>query len=89
MKHIICHKCGIEMRHNGDGYYECLKCHNMAMSAVLAKQEVYVKQKPRVDDDGIWMPYEEYVLEGCASNYKLVMSKEMFVEAYNKWIKGE
>jgi hypothetical protein len=35
------------------------------------------------------MPYQEYVPEGCASAYKLVMSKEMFVEAYNKWIKGE
>jgi hypothetical protein len=56
---------------------------------VLAKPEVYVKQEPRVDDDGIWIPYEEYVPEGCASNYKLVMSKEMFVEAYNKWIKGD
>jgi hypothetical protein len=53
------------------------------------KKPVYIKQEPRVDDDGIWIPYEEYVPEGCASNYKLVMSKEMFVEAYNKWIKGE
>ena len=49
----------------------------------------YVKQEPYVNDNGIWAPLEEYTLEGCASNYKLVMSKEMFVEAYNKWIKGE
>ena len=50
--------------------------------------KVYVKQNPYVDDNGIWMPYQEYVPEGCASAYKLVMSKEMFVEAYNKWIKN-
>lgn len=50
--------------------------------------KVYVKQNPYVDDNGIWMPYQEYVPEGCASTYKLVMSKEMFVEAYNKWIKN-
>ena len=50
--------------------------------------EVYVKQKPRVDDYGIWVPVEEYVPEGVMSSYRLVMSKEMFVEAYNNFIKG-
>lgn len=49
----------------------------------------YIKQYPRVDNDGIYMPLEEYVLEGTGSPYRLVMSKEMFVEAYNKYIKGE
>ena len=53
------------------------------------KPDVYVKQFPFVDDDGIYIPLEEYVPEGCASNYKCVMTKEMFVEAYNKWIKGK
>ena len=53
------------------------------------KAAKYVKQEPYVDDNGIWAPLEAYALEGCANNYKLVMSKEMFVEAYNKWIKGE
>lgn len=47
-----------------------------------------VKQEPYVDDNGIWVPYKEYVPEGCRSVYRLVMSKEMFVEAYNKWIKN-
>lgn len=51
------------------------------------KPDVYVKQFPFVDDDGIYIPLEEYVPEGYASNYKCVMTKEMFVEAYNKWIK--
>lgn len=55
----------------------------------IKKLDVYVKQEPKVTDDGIYMPYKEYVPEGCASNYRLVMTKEMFVEAYNKWIGGE
>ena len=50
---------------------------------------VEVKQEPRVDDKGIWFPVHEYVPEGMVSNYRLVISKEMFIEAYNKWIKGE
>ena len=59
-------------------------------SAVLSlKREVYVKQYPYVDDTGIYAPCEEYVQEGIVANYKLVISKEMFIEAYNKWIKGE
>lgn len=50
---------------------------------------IYVKQEPRIDDKGIWAPIEEYVPENMASNYRIVISKEMFIEAYNKWIKGE
>ena len=49
----------------------------------------YVKQYPRIFVDGIYEPCHEYVMEGCQSTYRLVMSKEMFIEAYNKWIKGE
>ena len=50
---------------------------------------IEVKQEPRIDDKGIWMPVHEYVPENMVSAYRLVISKEMFVEAYNKWIKGE
>lgn len=50
---------------------------------------VYMKQEPYISDKGIWAPVHEYMPEGMASNYRLVISKEMFVEAYNKWIKGE
>ena len=52
------------------------------------KQEVYMKQYPYVDDTGIYVPCKEYTQEGTVSNYKLVISKEMFIEAYIKWIKG-
>lgn len=50
---------------------------------------VEVKQEPRIDDKGIWVPVHEYVPENMVSSYRLIISKEMFVEAYNKWIKGE
>ena len=49
----------------------------------------YIRQEPYVGDDGIYIPINEYVPEGSASMYKCVMTKEMFVEAYNKWIVGE
>ena len=50
---------------------------------------VEVKQEPYVDDKGIWIPVHEYMPENMVSAYRLVLSKEMFIEAYNKWIKGE
>ena len=48
----------------------------------------YIKQHPYVDDDGIYMPLQEYALEGTASYYRMVIPKECFVDAYNRWIKG-
>ena len=49
----------------------------------------YVKNSAYVDDTGIWVPCHEYSLKGTASAYRMFMSKEMFIEAYNRWIKGE
>lgn len=49
----------------------------------------YIRQEPYVDDHGIYVPDKEYVPEGCASTYRCIVTKEMFVEAYNKWIKPE
>ena len=40
---------------------------------------------PYINDDGIYFPNE---FDGLIY-YQLVISKEMFVEAYNKWIKGK
>lgn len=47
----------------------------------------YIKQEPFVDDRGIHVPVNEYVHEGCQSQYRCILTKEMFVQAYNKWIK--
>lgn len=49
----------------------------------------YIRQYPYVDDYGIHVPEKEYVPEGCASTYKCVVTKELFVEAYNRWIADE
>ena len=49
----------------------------------------YIRQEPYVNNHGIYIPDNEYVPEGCASLYKCIITKEMFVEAYNKWIKCE
>jgi hypothetical protein len=49
----------------------------------------YIRQYPYVDDYGVYVQEREYVPEGTESTYKCVMTKEMFIEAYNKWIKGE
>lgn len=46
----------------------------------------YVKQYPYVGDDGIYVPIHDHVIEGFESVYKLLIPKEVFVEAYNKWI---
>ena len=83
----ICPKCNREMLRLNNGSFYCAYCDSEMV--FKTKSTKYVKQEPYVDDNGIWAPYEEYVREGCASDYKLVMSKEIFVEAYNKWIKGE
>lgn len=57
------------------------------VSIKISDQPKYIKQKPYVGEDGIYYPVNEYVPEGCASTFRLIISKELFVEAYNKWIK--
>lgn len=48
----------------------------------------YIKQEPYIDYAGIWIPVQEYIPEGYASTYRCLITKELFVEAYNKWIKN-
>ena len=57
-------------------------------SQKLTKNTKYIRQLPYVNDNGIYIPLEAYVPERCASTYKCIITKEMFVEAYNKWIKN-
>ena len=46
------------------------------------------KQYPYVDDYGIFVPTEEYKRKDDAGIFKCIITKELFVEAYNKWIRG-
>ena len=49
----------------------------------------YTRQEPYIDDYGIYVPEETYVPQGTRGSYKCIITKELFVEAYNKWIEGE
>ena len=49
--------------------------------------EEWEKQYPYVDDYGIFVPIEEYKRHDDAGIFKCIITKELFVEAYNKWIK--
>lgn len=40
--------------------------------------------KPFVDDNGIYVPRN-----GNSECYECLMTKELFVEAYNKWVKPQ
>lgn len=51
--------------------------------------DIKVKQEPYVDDTGIWVPVHPYLSKGQSSSYQMVLSKELFVEAYNKYIKDK
>lgn len=87
---MTCSVCGGTLINLGCDIWKCEICNRRSTTVAAAFcQSTYVKQEPYVDDKGIWVPHHEYVQEGCKSNYKLVMSKEMFIEAYNKFIKGE
>ena len=49
-------------------------------------EKKWVKHDPIVDDDGIYIPDYRYTLEGKVPTYQLVMTREMFREAYRKYI---
>lgn len=53
----------------------------------LDKTAVWRKTHPIIDDEGIWIPLNDFVCEGTDTRYKLVITKDIFVEAYNRWIK--
>ena len=67
------------------------KYHASQTTTIKARisQRKYIKKEPYVNDDGIWVPVQEYVPEGYAAPYQCLITKELFVEAYNKWIKQE
>lgn len=46
-----------------------------------------IKYESKVTDDGIYVPVYEYQYESEKPLYKLLISKEIFVEAYNRWTK--
>ena len=53
---------------------------NKIIAKIIPSESV----EPYVGDDGIYIP-DSY----DSRCYRMLISKELFVEAYNKWIKGE
>ena len=49
----------------------------------------YTQHFPYVGEDAIYVPCVPVSENVLLSNYKPLITKDLFVEAYNKWIKGE
>lgn len=47
----------------------------------------YFKQEPYVGSDGFYVPEKLYVQDGEPCAYKCIITKKMFIEAYNRWIR--
>lgn len=47
------------------------------------------KAEPYVGEDGIYVPMHDYVYEGTVTEYRRLMSKELFVEAFKEYILKE
>ena len=54
-----------------------------------SEQPEWFKAMPKVTDDAILMPMQPIYQTGTAVSYKTVMTREVFIEAYKKWILGE
>ena len=68
-----------DIEHECTEYPEKTGKYTFKMATTYQQKDI----KAFVGDDGIYVPSEVY---GC---HKLLMSKDIFVEAYNKWINGE
>lgn len=55
----------------------------------IEEGETWYPNHPYVDDKGIWNPLSPYSRYGTCSEYKMIISKEMFIEAYNKYIRDD
>ena len=60
-----------------------------AKSLEIAKLQKMYKTEPYVGEDGIYVPMHPYAYEGTAADYKLIMSKELFQEAFKEYIVRE
>lgn len=47
------------------------------------------RAEPYVAEDGIYMPLHDYVYEGVVTEYRLVLTKELFQEAFKEYIVKE
>ena len=76
-----CIMCGYKI----PPYTESIPLESNVYNTTLA-EPAYVPTKPMITDEGIFLPLVDSVREGTEPYYKLVMSKDMFIEAYTRWI---
>lgn len=70
-----------DINHECTEYPEKVASDKIVIKSTIAPVEL---AKSYVGDDGIYV-----VSDIDLRCYKMLISKELFVEAYNKWIKGE
>ena len=80
----IC-SCGATFRKVSDTHYRCPNCNNGLVILQIEKPQL-IKLSPKITDDGIYVPISEYVYSNEPQDYMCIMTKEMFVEAYKKYI---
>jgi predicted RNA-binding Zn-ribbon protein involved in translation (DUF1610 family) len=80
--------CGTTFKRISDAQYKCPNCGN-GMILINTKPRELIKLEPMVSEDGIYVPIEEYVYSDQPKDYRCVMTKEIFIEAYKKYILEE
>lgn len=68
-----------------------IKVETLPHKLYINNEEVktWHRNKIQVREDGIYSPCCEFSEEGTETNYRLMMSKEDFISAYNKYINDE
>ena len=56
------------------------------MAEYKLNDKVWYKNLPEVRDDGYYLPKVEFCQEGMECNYYRAISKEDFIECFNRWI---
>lgn len=77
-----CIMCGYKV----PPYTESINLDSIHTFTGYAIPRIKYKTEPQIRNDGIYMPIPEYVNEDCEPTYRLIMTPEMFVEAYKKWV---
>ena len=44
------------------------------------------RAEPYVGEDGIYMPIHDYIYDGGPAEYKMIITKELFQEAFKEYI---
>ena len=62
---------------------------NMKIKTPINSYPDMRRAEPYVAEDGIYMPLHDYVYEGVVTEYRLVLTKELFQEAFKEYIVKE